>query len=1279
MSQVRKLLQGKLIPKAQEGYKFRLDSQDYTVTDDQLKEIDNLISTLDPKHRRFLGNWTNAIKEGNAKGNRASNTVTMNMLTNIGGRDETRLKKQKGSFWETIGEKDSYYAKEAIGEALSITASVLNRVVPKQVETPSKTKISNSNIDLDFNDGVFSLTAGENLSAKNRIKQIIEHIAAGDNSKYDVSDWNNLDAIKVLLESNPNYADEMWERMSKPGYKYSAEDEDFLRNFGINYNFAKQTTPVGGGAPVVTGSGDSTKPANADQNVGDLITVGDKNYRVVGIDEDGKINVEEVPEGELEQTPQEEKAQSTPRLVLIQPGERDDMDWGVYYNGVPYAYESIQPGSELGNLMAMFEENNKRMWSQGERYNANAFIKMPSIKNFADWTVGQTLEDGTDLNPFFLNKGITSAAVSHIATDAEGNRYFKYYNNFNPYGTYVPQEGNTPKQTPWGIRNPYYLMIDKNGNITALSSEPTAVDFGVDNAINQAPKFKGLWNPNTAALSGYKTSTNGAGITAPPHQDNIPATFIGEVVIDDRGNIAKLYRLKDGSIYINADSIGKNATISLEELYKRLNGMWGRWGKDKKPSKKQTGGTISKSKTDAFKGKFGGATKAQDGIVLPKIKHTSAEIQLLNEIAKERQAANNTTIAQIIRSNDENGNPVLITRKLENPIPDDIAATVAEPIKVESNNLDEPESAESVEKTVVVKPENFVEIPEISNYEPITFNDVRDFSNENALNIPVVPLAKQKILPLKTNKKKNFNDLVSVLEQLIKHKKGGVIKAQAGLQFNLKNLGKGWTLIDNSGIDENIIAYRPGVDWGTYVGKDGMGYYTSVGDISPAPMYYTKPEAYYMGAREAIAEKIKNEIDPKSPKPDLNYYKYQEVNPSLAEENEEVLPEDALKSIPYVDPTKTVGMKLESGLKNPTAYEMSDEEPSIRRISSLAGDNTEDIDEGGGYPKNISGYHKYLIPALSLARFGLNAHFQNKYRKQAIDALNAGRFNETATWANLPRQDSPALDRQLQQIRSERMTGIKPVTSDLIANSALQNEREAKLYDRENEVIGKQSQFEWNAAKEALDIMNHNIANQVAVTNSNRARNASINSAIKQQDLMLTQRRAQSWENLGLEIQNNLKKDRDVMLNYGKAQEQARLQKEYDRTIDQIFGSQVRNEYNSLSADEAANYTDYDDYLNKKYNSIYRQNIERINKAQETRVNEMRRWLYLNGLNYSYPTFITGKSSPYGYKKGGYLRGSTRYTLEPDERIWIDNNRATHQAIAKLSDNTIKLLLRALK
>lgn len=1063
MSQVRKLLQGKLIPKAQEGYKFHLDSQDYIVTDEQLKEIDNLISTLDPTHRRFLGNWTNAIKEGNSKGNRASNTVSENMLTNVGGKDKERLKKQKGSFWETVGEKDSYYAKEAIGEALSITASVLNRTVPKKDANSSKKSVAKTEVKLDFNEeNGKKYLSPINYEAKKRVSDIIAHLQAGDASEYDYSGYD-LDSIKAWLNEQEGddkykagnaYFDSLWSTMSdrKNGYKYNPDTEDLLKLFGINYNFAAPTKPAGGGSTSsstsrVPSAYTPTVPTNTQGDVtykvGDVFDFGDKTYKITGVDTDGEFIIEEVTNAEeseeinsQEGQPESVEEQQTPyvhKLVLIKPGDRDDMDWGVYYNGIPYAYESIQPGSDLGNIMAQFEANNKMLWSQGKRYNENSSftlpsrekisMTLPSIKNFADWTVGQILDDGTDLNQFFLERGITSAALSHTATSPNGIRYFKYYNNFDPTGTYIPREGNTPKETPWGIRSPYYLMIDKDGNVSALTSEPTHADYK-ENIVNTAPKFKDLYNPTTSAWSRIEPRYPYDNTYFRSHSDRIPATEIGTIYIGK--DKYRLYKRSDGRLYLDGPK-GKDAYFTETGLYNFI--------KNAKQRHKE-GGIISKSKTDSFKSKFKNVIKGQNGI-------------------------------------DPNW-------------------------KVPGWQIEEPTP---------------------------TWKQGSLYPNQSKTSVSPWP-----------------------------------------------------------------EGYNPNEKWDELTIK-----------------------------ADALSQKVDASIR-------ANYNGYN----------------------PYWVPGGVLSTE-------------------------------KDQEEVGGYPKNIPGYYKYLIPALSLARFGLNAHFQNKYRKQAVDALNAGRFGEIAAWANLPRQDSPALDRALQQIRSERMTGIKPVTSDLIANSALQNEREAKLYDRENDIIGRQSQFQSEAAKEALDIMNHNIANQVAIANSNRARNASIDSAIKQQDMILTQRRAQSWENLGLEIQNNLKKDRDIMLNYDKAQEQTRLQKEYDRTIDQIFGSQARNEYNALSADEAANYTDYDDYLNKKYNSIYRQNIETINKAQEARVNKMRKWLYLNGLNHSYPTFITGKRSPYGYKKGGYLRGSTRYTLEPDERIWIDNNKATHQAIAKLSDNTIKLLLRALK
>ena len=122
-----------------------------------------------------------------------------------------------------------------------------------------------------------------------------------------------------------------------------------------------------------------------------------------------------------------------------------------------------------------------------------------------------------------------------------------------------------------------------------------------------------------------------------------------------------------------------------------------------------------------------------------------------------------------------------------------------------------------------------------------------------------------------------------------------------------------------------------------------------------------------------------------------------------------------------------------------------------------------------------------------------------------------------------------------------------------------------------------------------------------------------------------------------------------------------------------------RRAYDLLSDDEKLNYTDYADFLRKKYPEKWNANIDTINRLQSAYANNVRAWMYENGLNYSYPTFLTGRQSPIGYKKGGYLRGSTRYTMEPDERIWVDNNKATHAAISKLSESTIKLLLRALK
>lgn len=336
----------------------------------------------------------------------------------------------------------------------------------------------------------------------------------------------------------------------------------------------------------------------------------------------------------------------------------------------------------------------------------------------------------------------------------------------------------------------------------------------------------------------------------------------------------------------------------------------------------------------------------------------------------------------------------------------------------------------------------------------------------------------------------------------------------------------------------------------------------------------------------------------------------------------------------------------------------------------------------GGPTYNIKDRSKWLLPALSLARFGVTSHFQNKYNRQAKEALNAARFSEQPVTLNTPDSNNPTYDRALNQLNSERVIGVKPVTSDLVTNNALSNQREAQLWDRENTLLGQRSQYDHDIKNEILNIQNQNNANYINTTNQNAARTASINSAIKQQDMELTQRRSQSWENLGLEMQKNLYKDRQTMLNYNRTLEAQRLEKEYDRNIDALFPVGARAKYLGLPPAEAAKYYDFEDFLRVNFPDDYQKNIDRLKELEEEKINSMNAWHYNNGLNYSYPEWITGRKSPVGIdrlKKGGRVNGKTRYRLEPDEQIWVDNNKATHAAIAKLSENTIKLLLRALK
>ena len=126
-----------------------------------------------------------------------------------------------------------------------------------------------------------------------------------------------------------------------------------------------------------------------------------------------------------------------------------------------------------------------------------------------------------------------------------------------------------------------------------------------------------------------------------------------------------------------------------------------------------------------------------------------------------------------------------------------------------------------------------------------------------------------------------------------------------------------------------------------------------------------------------------------------------------------------------------------------------------------------------------------------------------------------------------------------------------------------------------------------------LDIMNQNIQNEISVANSNRARNAAINSALYNPDLEYIQRRGQSIENLGLEIQNNIKKDVDLITAHNKLAKQKEISDATDAFIDSKAPG-WRAKYNALTYNERIKYSDFLDYLERNDPNFgtYRADIE---------------------------------------------------------------------------------------
>ncbi len=93
MSQVRKLQEGGKTSK----YKILFDDQEYYITEDQLRDINDQVDNMEPALRAQVGNLSSVIQSGRYTGNLKENVQSLDVYTGVSNKDLDKLKNRKSS------------------------------------------------------------------------------------------------------------------------------------------------------------------------------------------------------------------------------------------------------------------------------------------------------------------------------------------------------------------------------------------------------------------------------------------------------------------------------------------------------------------------------------------------------------------------------------------------------------------------------------------------------------------------------------------------------------------------------------------------------------------------------------------------------------------------------------------------------------------------------------------------------------------------------------------------------------------------------------------------------------------------------------------------------------------------------------------------------------------------------------------------------------------------------------------------------------------------------
>ena len=259
-----------------------------------------------------------------------------------------------------------------------------------------------------------------------------------------------------------------------------------------------------------------------------------------------------------------------------------------------------------------------------------------------------------------------------------------------------------------------------------------------------------------------------------------------------------------------------------------------------------------------------------------------------------------------------------------------------------------------------------------------------------------------------------------------------------------------------------------------------------------------------------------------------------------------------------------------------------------------------------------------------------------------------------------------------------------PLTSDNVINTQNVLTLQANALQGREQAVRQQS----NAALQR-QMQNQQIANQQSTIdaeaeNDFRARLAGLKMNLAQNDASLTAQTAQSIQNLAREwrtkFDEQTSKYNQLQYNTEVGTQTEKFNNAWKNHLRTNY-SDAWNVWDNMSATDKNKYGNdittwiqQSDYWNDNLDAEYLENRKLLNQKileayKDYNLSPELSWLYRD--RYGVPN----------KKSGGTLtiKQRNRYKNEPSEDIWINQNKATHKLVAKLSDNIIKTFLKTLK